>query len=66
METNPVSETLCSLVSRIPDDGQSPKKAVILTGIGLPPRAGVLENYTSVPFGVIYITNSIGLNMLCS
>jgi hypothetical protein len=24
-ETDPVSETLCSLVSRIPDDGQSPK-----------------------------------------
>jgi hypothetical protein len=24
-ETDPVSETLCFLVSRIPDDGQSPK-----------------------------------------
>jgi hypothetical protein len=24
-ETNPVSETLCYLVFRIPDDGQSPK-----------------------------------------
>jgi hypothetical protein len=30
METDPVSETLCSLVfSRIPDDGQSPQKPVI-------------------------------------
>jgi hypothetical protein len=24
-ETDPVSETLCSLVFRIPDDGQNPK-----------------------------------------
>jgi hypothetical protein len=24
-ETHPVPETLCSLVSRIPDDGRSPK-----------------------------------------
>jgi hypothetical protein len=28
-ETDPVSKTLCLLVSRIPDDGQSPKKPVI-------------------------------------
>jgi hypothetical protein len=25
LETDPVSETLCFLASRIPDDGQSPK-----------------------------------------
>jgi hypothetical protein len=29
METDPVSETLYSLVFRIPDDGQSPKTIVI-------------------------------------
>jgi hypothetical protein len=29
-KTDPVSETSCFLVSRIPDDGQSPKNAVIL------------------------------------
>jgi hypothetical protein len=32
-ETHPVSETLCFLVSRIPDDGKSPKNPVILSVI---------------------------------
>jgi hypothetical protein len=27
-ETDPLSETLCSVVSRIPDDGKSPNKSV--------------------------------------
>jgi hypothetical protein len=30
METDPVSETLCFLISRIPDEGQNPKIPVIL------------------------------------
>jgi hypothetical protein len=29
-ETDPVSETLCYLVSRIPDDGQIPKKKTVI------------------------------------
>jgi hypothetical protein len=34
-ETDPVSETLCFLFSRIPDDGQESKNAVILGKISL-------------------------------
>jgi hypothetical protein len=41
-ETDPVSETLCFLVSRIPDDGQSPKNPVILNII--PHRLNPLES----------------------
>jgi hypothetical protein len=43
-ETDPVSKTLCFLLSRIPDDGQSPteyytlslEKAILVTGSEVP------------------------------
>jgi hypothetical protein len=47
-ETDPVSETFCFLVARIPDDGQSPKNPIILSVIHHPENPS--ESISSVVF----------------